>query len=313
MLSLNHKEVRENVVTFFKHYWDIVVGVVAGVLIATTARFELQTVQVCYSVIILILVCIGLLRIVKQERDKRLHDERKPNVVDAIIDKQKPIKALNIAQAPTKEGENLGKQIIEIWRFMTPIMEKIKLFFSKFKGYLLTAVLFVLSVLEMCGGFINELLGGVFIVNGIEILPIVTLGCTAIVGVLSNGFTKEQREQIKVMFSKANKNDLVQIEIKKTIKSKSTELAQYNKLLTTQEHELSNLEGELEKSNNTLQAKKEMRAMTPQLATDVEVQLAATEADTCREKVNTKRAEITKTKTAIDQLTTMIGALKAQL
>ena len=298
---------------FIRRYWDIIGGILAGAAITAVAQFELDIVQLCYSIIILMIVCIGIFRIIKQEVDKRRHNERGRTVVDAIVDGQKPIKALNIAQEPTKEGEKLGIKIIELWRIITPIMEKIKTFFSRFKGYILTTALAILTIVEMCGGYLNTLCGGVLTVKGIEVLPLVTLACTTVVGILSNGYTKEQNEKVKELFSKSNTNELVHEEIKKTIREKSGELTKYNKLLTTQNHELANLESELETATNTLQAKREMNSMTPQLATEADVQLAAREVQTCNGKITAKREEIRRTNATIEELTTAIGALRSQL
>lgn len=300
-------------VGFIKRYWDIIGGIVAGAAITAVAQFELDIVQLCYSIIILMIVCIGVFRIIRQEVDKRRHNERGHTVVDTIVDKQKPIKALNIAQEPTREGENLGKKLIELWGVTKPAMEKIKMFFSKFKGYMLTTALAVLTIVEMCGGFINTACGGVLTINGIEVLPLITLACTTVVGILSNGYTAEQREKIKALFSKSNTNELVKVEIKKTIKEKSALLAQFNKALTTQQHELANLNAELEALNNKVNAKKEMRAMVPQLASDADVQLAINEAVACEAKIADKTAEITKTTATIDTLNTEISALRSQL
>lgn len=295
---------------FIKKYWDIICGILSGVLLAFMAKFELNTVQLLYSVTILIILCIGVLRIVKQELEKK---HREKTVIDSLIDGQKPIKALRIAETPYKEGEKIGNFILNILKGVKFIMEKIKLFLSKFKGYLLTFALAVLAVIEMCGGFINSACGGALTINGVEILPLITLVCAVIVGIISNGYTKEQREKIKALFSKSPTNELVKAEIKKTIKEKTAQLAQFNKALTTQEHQLSNLESELETLNNTLQAKREMNAMTPQLATDADVQLAKNEVAACQEKIATATSEIETTKANIELLASTINALKSQL
>ena len=295
-----------------KRYWDIICGIIAGAIIALAAKFQLEIVQKCYSIIILFIVCIGFFRIIKQEVGKKIN-ERKHNVIDAIVDAQKPIKAVMLAESPTKVGEGLGKKLIIISRGSKIIMEKLKVFFSKFKGYMLTIALALLGVIEMCGGFINELCGGVLVVNGIEILPIVTLGCVVVVGLASNTFTKEQAEKVKALFSKSSTNEIVQVEIKKTIKEKSAQLAQFNKTLTVQQHELSNLQSELESLNNTLAAKKEMNLMAVPLATEDDVRVAAEAVEACLKKIADKQAEIAETQTVIETTTTMIAALRTQL
>ena len=297
---------------FIKKYWDILGGIIAGISIAAFAKFELGIVQLCYSVIILIIVCIGILRLIRQETSKK-QDERKHNAIDTVIDGQKPIRAISLAQSPTEEGEKIGKKIITLWGGLKPMLDKFKEFFSKFKGYMLTIALAILSVVEMCGGFINSAFGGVLTINGIQVVPLVTLVCTVVVGIISNGYTKEQQEKIKALFSKSNTNELVLAEIKKQIKEKTAQLAQFNKALTTQEHELANFESEYETLNNAMQAKKEMYGMVPQLATEEDVQLASNEVVNCQAKINTKKEEIEKTKTTIENLNTTINALRNQL
>lgn len=301
-------------IELIKKYWDILSGIASGVLLAVMAKFKLESIQLYYSIIILILVSIGVLRIVKQAIEKqKKKKERKHNVVDSMVDSQKSMKAIRLAQEPTKDGEKVGELIIKLWEVLKRTMNKIKTFFDKFKGYMLTIALAILTVIEMCGGFINSLLGGVLTVNGVELMPIITLALTAVVGVLSNGFTKEQKEKIKALFSKSTTNELVKEEIKKTIKDKSAQLSQFNKIYTTKEHELANLNSELETLNNTLDAKKEMFNMTPQLATNEDVQLAANAVVDCQAKIETKKAELAETKKTIDNLTTAINALKSQL
>ena len=297
---------------FVKKYWDIVGGMVLGIAIASAAKFELRVVQLCYSVIILILVCIGIFRYIKQEADKK-QTERKHNVIDDVVDGQQPIKAIRLAQSPTKEGEKVGKKILFLWGVTKPMLDKFKTFFDKFKGYMLTIALAILTIVEMCGGFINAACGGVLTVGGIEVLPLVTLGCATVVGIISNGFTKEQKEKVKALFSKTNTNELVLAEIKKTIKDKSTQLAEFRKALTTQQHELANFESELEMLKNALAAKKEMYAMVPQLATQEDVQLATNEVVNCQAKIENKKTEIAKTEETVNKLTTTINALRNQL
>ena len=301
-----------------KKYWDIISGILASLLIVILADFKLQTIQLCYSIIILTLVSIGMFRIIKQAAEGEKKDKgRKHNIVDSIIDGQRSIKAVSLAQAPTEEGEKIGKTIINIWedtkKTMKNFKEKVKTFWGKFKGYMLTIALAILTIIELCGAPINALCKGALTVKGVEILPLVTLACAIVVGLISNGFTKEQREKIKALFSKSTTNELVKEEIKKTIKEKSAQLTQFNKLLSTQEHELANFNSELETLNNTLQAKREMYTMIPQLATAEDVQLANNAVVGCNAKIADKKAEIAKTKETIGTLTTTINALKNQL
>lgn len=298
---------------WFKKYWDIITGIATGVILTIISRNEINKIQLFYSIIILMLVSIGIFRTIRQAVEKKKKEQERHTPIDALIDGQKPIKAINIAQAPTKEGEKIGNNLIIIFRGIKSTMKKFTEWFGKFKGYLLTIALAVLTVIEMCGGFINSMFGGVLAINGVAILPIITLVCTAVVGIISNGYSKEQMEKIKALFSKSTTNELVLEEIKKAIKDNTAQLAQFNKVLTTQERELENLESEFETLSNTLSAKKTMYGMVPRLATEEDVKLADNAVIECANKIKAKKAEIASTKESIEKLNKMLDALKSQI
>lgn len=297
---------------FIKKYWDLILGSLVGILITVLSKFKIEIIQLCYSIIILILVSIGICRVLRQEIDKK-KKERKHNLIDNVVDKQNSVKAISLAQQPTREGENVGKFILIILGGIKKPMEKLKAFFNKYKGYMLTIALAILTIVEMCADPINAMFGGVLEINGVAVLPVITLALTVVVGILSNGYSKEQQEKIKALFSKSSTNELVLAEIKKTIKEKTAQLAQFNKVLTTQTHEKENLESELETLKNTAQAKIEMFSMTPRLADEADVQLAKNAVVDCQAKIENKKDEIEKTQATIDTLTTTINALKSQI
>lgn len=299
-------------INFIKKYWDLLGGAITGIGLAALAGFKLESVQLCYSVIILMLVSIGAFRVIRQETEKQ-RKKRDHTIIDSMVDSQKPIKAVSLATEPLGEGNRTGKLILILIGGLKEMKEKLKVFFSKYKGYLLTIALATLTVIESCGGYINALFGGVLAINGVEVLPIVTLVCTAVVGVISNGYTPEQREKIKALFTNSSTNELVKTEIKKNIKENTAKYNQFKKALTTQETELAAFETELTSLNNTLEAKKEMATMKPQLATEEDVQLAKNEVVNCQAKIENKKNEIEKTKTMLNNLHTMIEALKSQL
>lgn len=299
-------------IEFVRKNWDIICGAATGLLLTFLADCDIETVQLYYSIVILMLVCIGVFKILKQAIQGH-KKERKKNIIDSIVDGQKSIKAISLAQSPTRYGEKIGEIILTLLGGVKKVMKKLKTFFDKFKGYMLTISLAALTIIEMCGAPINALFDGALTINGVEVLPVVTLAATAIVGILSNGFTKEQAEKIKALFSKTNTNELVIAEIRKSIKEKSAQLTQFNKLLSTQERELENLQSELETLKNTLEAKQAMFNMFPQLATEEEVKLAAVAVTECEERIKTKKADIAENTKAIENLTTTINALKSQL
>ena len=192
-------------------------------------------------------------------------------------------------------------------------MKKFNEFFDKYKGYLLTIALGLLTQIESCGGYINQMFGGVLMVKGIAVVPFITLILTVVVGLLSNGFTKEQWEKIKALFSKSSTDEMVQAEIKKSLKENTEKHKQHSKILATKEAEYANLQSELESITNTYNAKKEMYVMIPQLAKEEDVQLASNAIIECKAKITAKEAEIEDTKATIANLATTIGALKSQL
>ena len=299
-----------------KKYWDIIGGTVTGILLAVVAKFELTTVQLYYSIIILILVSIGVFKIIKQAIENQLKKkprDRKHNIVDDMVEAQRPVKAISLATQPLKEGEKLGNLILITMRGAKRAMKKLKELFDKFKGFILTVALGILTIIEMCGGLINDLCGGALTINGVAIVPIITLGCTIVVGLVSNGYTKEQRDKIKALFQKSTTNELVLAEIKKSIKENDAKLKEFNKILIAKETELATLEAQLEGAKNTHEAKQEMFKMVPQLATAEDVQLAANEVVNIEAKIADKKAEIESTQKSINNLTTTINALKNQL
>lgn len=294
-----------------KKYWDIIIGAACAVVISIIARFEIEKIQLCYSIIILILVCIGIMRVIKREVEKK--KEKRHSIIDNIVDAQSTLKAISLAQQPTREGEKIGNLIIIFWGGLKKTMYKFKTFLDKFKGIILAIALGILSIVEMCGGFINTLFGEALTIKGVEIIPLITLVAAVTVGIISNGYTKEQKEKIKALFTKSTSETLVLEEIKKTIKDKTAQLKKFNQVLSTQMHELANFESELETLTNTRNAKQEMFNMKPQLATAEDVQLANNAVVDCQAKIEDKKAEIEKTKATIETLTTTINALKSQV
>ena len=303
---------------WLKGYWDAFGGIIMGILMAFLAKFQLYGIQVCYSVIILILVNIGTLRIVKQTVDKNKGKKRAHNVIDTMVDMQPSVKAINISQNPTKDGEMLGRLVIKLWEGLKVVMKKLKKLYDKFKGIVLAIALGVLTAIEYCGGYINNLLGAKLTFNGVEIIPIVTLGLAILVGILSNGWTKEQNEQIKALIKstksgKSSTNEIIKSEIKKNIKTDTAKLTEASKDLSKREVVLEGLEGEYESLCNTFKAKREMNGMTPRLATDEDVRSAEKAVLDCEEKIRNKKNEINVLKDRIKNLTETIDALKSQL
>lgn len=291
-----------------KKYWDIIGGSVIGISLAIAVNFKVEEMQLIYSIVILILTLIGLLRILKQ--NKRRH-----NFIDDLVDVQKPIKAFNVAQDPTKQGEELGEIIIKTIKRSKNSMEKIKEFFSRFKGYLLTFLLGLLTIIEMCGGYINEMLGGVLTVNGIDLLPVITLVASLIVGILSNGFTKEQWCNIKklVAASKSPTNDLVKKEINSQVKQLQDLNKEYEKEIAALEKEKAIVEKEVLKAKNTYEAKAQLNKEFPQITTSSDVEVAREALNKVELDLTTANSKIEELQKKIDVNKLTISTLKSRL
>jgi hypothetical protein len=299
-----------------KKYWDILGGIITAAILSILAEFKLDRIQLIYSIVILMLVSIGVWRIIKQAIDKNKTTkvkQRAHNIIDDMVDTQTPVKSINLATNPTREGERLGKLILETIKRGKKKMKKLKVWFDKFKGYILTIALGILTVVENCGGFINSMFNDALTIKGVEVLPIITLVAAIVVGILSNGYTKEDRERIKALFTKKPTNELVAAQIKKTLKESELQLKELNKSLIIRETELENLNTLYTSAKNTHEAKEEMFRMVPQLATREEVQAAANEVVNIEARINDKQEEIDKINAQIATLTTKINALKIQL
>ena len=306
-------------IDLIKRNWDILSGLLTGLIITVASGFDISVIQLTYSALILMLVSIGLFRVVKQAIDKNKEQrnkrkkERQHNLIDELVDTQTAVKVINLATKPTKEGERLGHLLIDIMKRGKRTMKQIKTFLDKFKGFILAFALAALSIIEMCGGYLNAAFGDALTLNGVELLPIVTLVLSVVVGCISNGFTKEQLETIKTLVTKKPKNEIVQAQIKAKLKADELKLKEYNKALITQESELDNLANQLVSVKNVHEARKEMYTMVPRLATAEEVQEAANHVVNTEAAIVEKTKQIEATKKSINDITVEIGALRSQL
>ena len=108
-----------------KRYWDILGGTITGLFLSIIAKWKLDSIQLIYTEIILILVCIGLFKVLKNGIDN-FTKGRKKIVVDKLVENQKPMKAITLANEPTKTGEELGEVLIDTMKGGKKLMKKIK-------------------------------------------------------------------------------------------------------------------------------------------------------------------------------------------
>lgn len=107
-----------------KKYCDIFSGTILGLMLSAFVSFKIEKIQLIYSVIILVLLCIGLFKVVKTSITKSM--KRKKIMIDRIVENQKPMKAIIMAQNPTKQGEELAEVLIDTMKGGKIIMKKIK-------------------------------------------------------------------------------------------------------------------------------------------------------------------------------------------
>ena len=117
-----------------KKYWDILGGTIIGLVASFIVNWQIEKIQLIYSVIILILMFIGIFKVFADKFGKtKKRVEIEPNdvnFVDKMMSVQKPIKALKLSQNPTEDGEEIGKLIIESMKEGEQSMKKIKDFFK---------------------------------------------------------------------------------------------------------------------------------------------------------------------------------------
>lgn len=117
-----------------KRYWDILGGTITGLFLSIIAQWKLDSIQLIYTEIILILVCIGLFKVLKNGIDN-FTKGRKKIVVDKLVENQKPMKAITLANEPTKTGEELGEVLIDTMKGGKKLMKKIKDVFVWIRKY----------------------------------------------------------------------------------------------------------------------------------------------------------------------------------
>lgn len=211
-----------------KKYWDVFSGTFIGIIYSFLVKWDLNQIQLAYSIIILILVIIGFFRFFIKNKSKK-------DIIDKTLNTQKFSKAINIAENPCQEGEELGELVVETISGGKKMIKWI----SKNKGALVSALLIVLSVVEGIFEFIYQYLPFDLGFNVISIALTVVGG---VVGILTSGFGsvkfKELIAQVKDQLN-GDKTDLTDIE---SIKYLERQIAIYEK--STQL-----VEGEIEKLN----------------------------------------------------------------
>lgn len=299
-----------------KKYIDIFGGIILSIILTIIARFKLEKIQLMYSMIILMLVCIGICSVVKKTANNRIKNpkkERKKNIIDKLVEGRKEIKAVNIAQNPLKEGEELYVAIKKGRKDIKKIMSKIKKFFDKFKGVILSILLVVISLISEYGGFVEEIFGGKLVIKGVNIISLVALISAVIVGLLSDTHTSEQIKKIKELFTQKPSNEIVNEELKNQLKLNETKRKNLEKQIESENSTLDGLTKDLEQATNVYNAKIEMLNMTPKLAAEEDVQNAQEKVNEINYKIEAEKNVIIELEKNLYDVNTMITMLKTRL
>lgn len=299
-----------------KKYIDIFGGIILSILLTIIARFKLEKIQLMYSVIILMLVCIGICSVVKKTANNRIKTpkkERKKNIIDKLVNSRKEVKAVNIAQNPLQEGEELYIAMKKSRKDIRKVMKKLKKFFDKFKGWILSISLLVVSLISEYGGFIEKIFNGKLIIKGVNMISLIALICAVVVGLLSDTHTSEQIKKIKELFAKKPSNEIVKEELKNQLKLNETSRKNLEKQIETNNLTIDTFNQELEQAKNVYNAKIEMLNMTPKLATEEDVQNALSKVNEIEGKIAKVKNDIIELDKKLFDVNTLITALKNRL
>lgn len=299
-----------------KKYIDIFGGIILSILLTIIARFKLEKIQLMYSVIILMLVCIGICSVVKKTANNRVNKkkkERKTNIIDKLVNSRKEVKAVNIAQNPLQEGEELYIAMKKSRKDIRKVMKKLKKFFDKFKGWILSISLLVVSLISEYGGFIEKIFNGKLIIKGVNMISLIALICAVVVGLLSDTHTSEQIKKIKELFAKKPSNEIVKEELKNQLKLNETSRKNLEKQIETNNLTIDTFNQELEQAKNVYNAKIEMLNMTPKLATEEDVQNALSKVNEIEGKIAKVKNDIIELDKKLFDVNTLITALKNRL
>ena len=95
-----------------------ILGCVAlGILISFLSHWQNEIIQTIYSTLILIFLLIGFLKVLKspnkenESNNQIRNKDNNINLIDLVVNQQKPLKAIELSQNPTQGGEELGKKL----------------------------------------------------------------------------------------------------------------------------------------------------------------------------------------------------------
>lgn len=245
-----------------KKYWDLFSGTILGLMLSAFVSFKIEKIQLIYSVIILVLLCIGLFKVVKNSVTKSM--KRKKIMIDRIVENQKPMKAIIMAQNPTKQGEELAEVLIDTMKGGKIIMKKIKdvfIWIGKYYqqligliGALGYAVLVTIMLIYDKFGFILNRLPQTFAWQLGSKIAIGALSTIAVIFSVRNqvkwvglGSLDTARKYLEELANSNSKklSPTAKSSLKKALKTCKKTLADYKKDLETKQHNKTKLETQI--------------------------------------------------------------------
>lgn len=212
-----------------KEHLDLLFGTFIGLISAILVRWELNSVQLISSVIILILVLTGLFKVGFSYNFKK-HDP-----INKVVENQRPMKAIKIAQNPTQIGEELGELIIETTKGSKKMIKWIK----NNKGALVSWLVAVIGLLELIFNWLGEFLP---LEIGFNIIGVIITIIGLIVATLTTGFGSIQFKEALAQLKDQLNGDETDLKDITSIKYLKKQITIYNK-------SIDNLEKEIEKLN----------------------------------------------------------------
>lgn len=287
-----------------KKYWDILGGTISGIILSIVVHWELEKIQLIYSVIILILVLIGLFKVIllKHNEDNHLKNQQTHTMLDKLVESQKPMKAIRFSQHPTNDGEELGNLIIETTKGSKKMLKWIK----KNKGAIVSCLVALLGLLEIIFNWLGTYLPFEL---GFNVVGVLMTVIGLVISVLTTGFGSVQfKEAIAQLKDQLNgdKTDLDQIN---SIKYLERQVLTYSKEVTSIEKTIEDLN---KKYIHTLEDVRTCQSLGLNLdeTTYNEYEKYKAEYKTLQDKLNSKNGALQIYRNKLEQLQTNIQADK---
>lgn len=216
-----------------KNNWDVLGGTIIGIICSFVVGWEIDKIQLVYSIIILILVIIGLFRFFF----KKSSSKKEKDIIDKTLNANKITKAIHIAENPCQEGEELGELVIETINGGKKIMNWI----NKNKGAIISTLAFILAILENIFNFLYQYLPFDLGFNVVSIALTVVGGAIA---VFTSGYGSVKFKEIIAQVKDQLNGDTTDLSDIESLKYLERQIAIYEKATQSVENEIEKLNKE---------------------------------------------------------------------